>query len=103
MKFFVFLTLSLLGLKAIASDFTDTAPINTMSLASGWTGTIFTNDNDLWIRSYENGVGMYDYRIGAGGAVSEMREVPSNYKNLLARPFRSERTDRVIQEVWWGL
>ncbi len=103
MKYLTFLALSLAGLKAIASDFTDTASINTMVLANGWTGAIITNNSDLWIRSYDNGVGMYDYRIGAGGAVAEMRQVQSNNEDLLAGPFRSERTDRVIQEVWWGL
>jgi hypothetical protein len=103
MKYFALIILALLSFRAVGSDFTDAAVINNMGLASGWTGSVFTYNNDIWIRSYKDGMGMYDYRVGAGGVISEMRDVQSGFEKLLAAPARSERTDRVIQEVWWGL
>ena len=72
------------------------------SAATGWTWTQFTYNNDIWMRTAYNGTDMFDYRLGAGGCLAEMRYCPSSYKALLSPTYAGEETDRVVQYTFWG-
>lgn len=67
-----------------------------------WTWQAFTFQNDVWLRSYADGKGMFDFRLGAGGAIAEMRDVQAGYKRLLSPSFQGEATDRIIQWTCWS-
>ncbi len=69
---------------------------------STWTWVQFTYNGDIWMRNYLNGVAMFDYRLGAGGCLAEMRYCPSSFAALLSPTFNGNETDRVIQETYWG-
>jgi hypothetical protein len=72
---------------------------------SPWSWRVFGYNNDLWMRSSSNNVEQFDFRIGAGGCVAEMRACYLNYQSLLcpasvngALPGR----DNVLQWVMWA-
>ena len=44
---------------------------------------------------------LFDYRLGAGGSISEFRSATESSRELLAPSFAGEVTDRVIQLVIW--
>lgn len=62
---------------------------------------IFSYQNQLWCRYYRNNQGIFDFRIGAGGAMSELRWVPAGYAALISPSYAGEQTDRIIQTTWW--
>jgi hypothetical protein len=73
--------------------------------ASPWMWQVFGYADDLWMRSYSNGVAQFDFRIGAGGCLAEMRACYLGYQALLcpawvnsAQPGR----DNVLQWVMWA-
>lgn len=68
------------------------------------TSTCDPEDGDLWIRTYYNGAAQFDFKIGGGGAISELRGFYYNQTqvySLLAPPSCSESTDKVVQAVFW--
>lgn len=67
-----------------------------------WTWNAFTDQGDVWLRSAADGQGMFDFRLGAGGAIAEMRDVQAGAKRLLSPSFQGEATDRIIQWTWWS-
>ncbi|MFJ8044151.1 hypothetical protein ACIRBX_26975 [Kitasatospora sp. NPDC096147] len=71
--------------------------------ATGWSWQVFTYNGDVWQRSSYNGVAQFDYRLGAGGSIAEMRYCPATYRALLSPSYAGEETDRVIQSVLWGM
>jgi hypothetical protein len=75
---------------------------NTAKINSGWTWVPFNYNGMLWMRSYFNGDGQYDFMIGGGGCIEQMRYVPSNYLSMLSPSYSGEKTDRVAQWVYWG-
>lgn len=72
------------------------------SSMAGWTWQLLTPGSDIWMRNYYNGVAQFDFRLGAGGCVPQMRYAPNNFQALLAPQLGTE-TDRVMQAVLWGL
>ncbi|SDT08557.1 hypothetical protein SAMN05216371_1255 [Streptomyces sp. TLI_053] len=70
---------------------------------TGWTWQAFTYNGDFWQRSSYNGVAQFDYRLGAGGSIAEMRYCPAGYRALLSPSYAGEETDRVVQSVLWGM
>jgi hypothetical protein len=60
-----------------------------------------TRGSDIWLEQKNGAVALYDFRLGAGGAVVELRDNRRSNKRLLAPPFGDEKTDRVIQLVNW--
>ena len=44
----------------------------------------------------------FDYCLGGGGCISQMRYIPDNYNALLA-PALGNDTDRVMQYTFWGV
>ena len=70
--------------------------------AQGWSWQQFTYDDQIWMRSYYNGAGVFDYAIGCGGSLERMRYCPDAYVSLLAPSFSGEATDRIFQWVSWG-
>jgi|GEM_PF-2088270 len=78
------------------------AATHIVAAAPTWTWKTFTDERDIWLRSSCDGVLMFDYRLGAGGAIAEMRDVPSGNKRLLSPSFQGEATDRIIQWTWWS-
>lgn len=67
-----------------------------------WTWRITRDHDNVWLQSSYNDQEMFDYRIGAGGAVAEMRDVKNNYRRLLSPSYQGEVTDRIIQWTWWS-
>jgi hypothetical protein len=77
-------------------------PVGAVAADPLWTWEAFTYENDVWLRSYYNGQGMFDFRLGAGGAIAQMRDVQASYKRLLSPSYSGEVTDRIIQWTWWS-
>lgn len=69
---------------------------------SGYACSIFRYDRQLWLRTFKDGAEQFDVRIGAGGAVAELRDAAHGYAPLLAPSYQGEHTDRVIQQVTWS-
>jgi hypothetical protein len=67
-----------------------------------WTWEIFPYNTDVWFRSYNAGIGKFDFRLGGGGCIANMRYCPDNYRSLLSPTAAGEETDRVMQSVYWG-
>jgi hypothetical protein len=67
-----------------------------------WQWENFTLQQDIWMRSYQNHQAMFDYRLGPGGAISEIRHCPKGNRALLAPSYQTEETDRIIQSLFWG-
>ncbi len=83
-------------------DFADPDPLEDQPLAPGWSCSAFVHMNDIWLRTSRDGQQQFDLRIGAGGAIAELRDIPANYAPLLSPPFKGEVTDRVIQWTLWS-
>lgn len=64
-------------------------------------GAVFTYQNDIWMRTYCNGKGEFDWCIGAGGAIATLRDAKNNYEPLIAPLYIWESTDRIFQWTWW--
>ncbi len=52
--------------------------------ASFFTCEAFTYNGDVWMRSSYEGKAWFDYRIGAGGDVAEMRNCDTAFSPVLA-------------------
>ena len=80
----------------------DTA-VSSSALSTQWDCSAFRYGNDVWMRSAYNGAGQFDLRVGAGGAVAELRDVARGYAPMLSPGIEEvgDRTDRVIQTVMW--
>ena len=68
-----------------------------------WTGTVTLDDSDLWLVLNGNEKPYYDFRIGTGGVISEIRDLTDSNKNLLSPSYNGEQTDRVIQWTLWSI
>lgn len=86
----------------VVYDFTDPDPLEDQSLAPGWSCSAFVHMDDIWLRTSSDGQQQFDVRIGAGGAIAELRDIPADYAPLLSPPFGGEVTDRVIQWTLWS-
>ena len=67
-----------------------------------WTWDIKNDGTDIWLQSSLNRQSMFDYRLGTGGAIGEMRDNLNNNRSLLATSFAGESTDRIIQSTVWS-
>lgn len=71
--------------------------------APGWSWQFFTHSTDLWQRNFWNDTQQFDYRLGGGGCIAQMRHCPTGYRPLLSPTYEGEETDRVMQSVLWAL
>ena len=79
-------------------------PVLTNGITFGaWSGSINGVGNDLWLKLNDSGSDAYDFRIGVGGALTEMRDRTDGFKPLLSPSFQGEATDRIIQWTIWSL
>jgi hypothetical protein len=62
---------------------------------------ISNQENDLWCEFLHEGKSIYDFKLGAGGAISELRWTGGSNQPLLAQSYAGEKTDRIIQSTWW--
>lgn len=62
---------------------------------------MINSGGDLWCRYLKNNNGVFDFRVGGAGALSELRWIPTGYQALLSPSAYGEHTDRVIQTTWW--
>ena len=74
----------------------------TTQVSAQWSWSPFVFHDHVWMRSFDNGQPMFDYRIGAGGAIAELRSIPDGFQRLLSPTFNGELTDRVIQYTTWS-
>ena len=82
-----------------------TISVSCSCLTSGqaqWSWQAFTYQNDVWMRTFDGGEPMFDYRLGAGGSVAEVRNIPNGFQRLLSPTFNGELTDRVVQYTTWS-
>ena len=66
-----------------------------------WSCQAFTFQGDVWLRSYLNGAGLFDFQVGGGGAIVQMRYCADQFQALLSPACNNPSTDRVFQTVWW--
>jgi hypothetical protein len=71
--------------------------------AKGWSWRLLTEGDDVWQRNYWRGGEQFDFRLGGGGCIPQMRHCPTGYRPLLSPTYEGEETDRVMQAVLWGL
>lgn len=82
--------------------FKDPAPLENIILSPEWDCSSFTYQDDVWIRTFYQGNEQFDFRIGPGGVIAELRNAQDNYAALLSPSYKGEPTDRVIQWTWWS-
>jgi len=74
-------------------------------LPAAWRWEIVNSNGDLWIKSYNNKQAKFDYRIGAGGCIAEMRYCTNNNEQMFT-PYTvnnaGPQTDNVIHWVFWA-
>jgi hypothetical protein len=70
--------------------------------AAAWSWAPHREASDLWLTASQNGAEMFDLRLGAGGAIAELRYHPDDDQDLLANPYGNNDTDRVIQWTLWS-
>ncbi len=70
-------------------------------IAAAWSWTQFTYNNDVWMRNNLDGTDKFDFRLGGGGSLAEMRYIPAGYQHLLSPSYAGEHTDRVMQWTYW--
>lgn len=76
----------------------------TSASAAGWSWAFLTINNDIWMRNSLNGTARFDFRLGGGGCIAQMRYAPNGFEPLLSPTAGSgEETDRVMQSVLWGV
>ncbi len=80
----------------------DNSPLEDIALSSDWQCSSFVYQNDVWVRTFKNGGEQFDFRIGPGGVISELRDPQDGYSALLSPSYKGEPTDRVIQWTWWS-
>lgn len=67
-----------------------------------WTWQFFKYAGDLWLQSSKNGHPRFQYRLGAGGSIAQVRDA-EQYRDLLMPPTTAgPDSDRVIQGVLWA-
>lgn len=69
---------------------------------ANWTWSLGDSDGNLWLHCGLNGEPEFSYRIGAGGAITELHDRRVKGLNLLPPSFRGERTDRIVQWTAWS-
>ncbi len=70
-------------------------------LQDGWTHALTNDGTDVRLRTFEpGGRPAFQARFGAAGVISSVQD-SRNAKHLLARSYRGEVTDRVIQWTIW--
>jgi hypothetical protein len=72
------------------------------SLPADWSWTQRTDASDIWLTAAQDGTSLFDLRLGAGGAIAELKYRPSGGLDLLANPYGNNDTDRVIQWTLWS-
>lgn len=60
-----------------------------------------TDASNVWLRHKINGATQYQYRLGAGGGIADLRHTACGNMSVLAPPVATEVTGRVIQLVTW--
>ena len=60
-----------------------------------------TDATNVWLRHKINGATQYQYRLGAGGGIADLKHLACNQMSVLAPPVDVEVTGRVIQLVTW--
>jgi hypothetical protein len=74
----------------------------TSTLPADWSWTQRTEASDIWLTAAQDGNALFDLRLGAGGAIAELKYRPSGGLDLLANPYGNNDTDRVIQWTLWS-
>lgn len=70
-------------------------------LPDGWTSSLINDGIDIRLRTFgSDGRAAFQARFGAAGAISNVQDSRTG-KQLLARSYQSEVTDRVIQWTIW--
>lgn len=72
------------------------------SLPAEWSWTRRTDAADIWLTAAQDGNPLFDLRLGAAGAVAELKYRPAAGLDLLANPYGNNDTDRVIQWTLWS-
>lgn len=83
-------------------SFYDDAPLESTPLSQDWTCSSFIYENDVWVRTFYQGGEKFDFRIGPGGVIAELRDTQDSYAALLSPSYKGEPTDRVVQWTWWS-
>lgn len=70
-----------------------------MKLAANWECKVITEQDDIWLKTYFKGQPQFDYRIGAGGSIAEMRSLKGKKPQALLAPSPYGRL--ADQQVQW--
>jgi len=73
--------------------------------ATPWAWQVTNVGGDLWLTSLNDGVPQFDYRVGAGGCIAEMRWCANANEDLFTPAYYNgagEQTDNVIHWVFWA-
>jgi hypothetical protein len=68
-----------------------------------WSWQVFTYGQDLYFASYLDGAEQFDFQVGGGGCIQQMRYAPAGFVSMFAQENPGEpinQTDAVLQEVW---
>ena len=56
---------------------------------------------DVWFTLLDGSTPLFDFRLGAGGCIAEMRNATTGYTEMLTPSYAGEHTDRVLQYSFW--
>jgi len=71
-------------------------------LPAQWAWTQGADGTDVWLTATQDGTALFDLRVGAAGAISQLNYRPNHSQDLLANPYGDNDTDRVIQWTLWS-
>lgn len=72
-----------------------------MKLAPDWECKVITEQDDIWLKTYFKGQAQFDYRIGAGGSIAEIRSIKGKKSQSLLAPSPYGRV--ADQQVQWTM
>ena len=56
---------------------------------------------DVWFTLLDGTTPQFDFRLGGGGSIAQMRNATTGYSEMLPPPYAGEHTDRVLQYAFW--
>lgn len=77
------------------------AGLEQQPLAAGWECKVLTERDDIWLRTHYQGQPQFDFRIGAGGSLAEIRQLKG--KKPLAMLATSPYGRLADQQLQWTL
>ena len=96
-------TLLMVAVWALSLTALPSAQAGSQSWGNNWSCQSSIVDSDIWVSTSYKNQAVFDFRVGPGGAIAELRDRRHSSEALLSPPFLPEvHTDRILQTTVWS-